>query len=151
MDIESLDITPFSNVELKNVYIKDLSGDTALIAKQISAGIDLPALLKKEVIVTSVVLSDFDIHLSKENKSAPLNIQFIIDAFAPKKKETFADDKILGIQTYYEQQWIARGLNIKYIRFVCPIEQNWEEPDIEIEKDSYRSFGRNQAQSISNK
>ena len=63
----------------------------------------------------------------------------------------FRNDKILNIQTYYEQQWIARGLNIKYIRFACPKEMNWLEPDIEIEKDSYRSFGRNQAQNIQNK
>ena len=53
------------------------------------------------------------------------------------------DDKILGIQTFYEQQWIARGLNIKYIKFECPKNYiTWIEPDIEIEKDDYRSFGR---------
>ena len=26
------------------------------------------------------------------------------------------DDDILSIRTYYEQQWLDRGLNIKYIR-----------------------------------
>jgi tRNA (guanine-N7-)-methyltransferase len=51
-------------------------------------------------------------------------------------------DDILKIQTYYEQQWLARGLNIKYIKFECPEKNNWTEPDIEIEKDAYRSFGR---------
>lgn len=53
------------------------------------------------------------------------------------------DDVILQIQTFYEQQWRSRGLNIKYIKFVCPKEKEWTEPDIEIEKDEYRSFGRN--------
>jgi tRNA (guanine-N7-)-methyltransferase len=52
-------------------------------------------------------------------------------------------DDILQIQTYYEQQWRARGLSIKYIKFVCPKNRNWIEPDVEIEKDDYRSFGRN--------
>jgi len=52
-------------------------------------------------------------------------------------------DDILEIQTFYEQQWRSRGLSIKYIRFVCPKAENWKEPDIEIEKDAYRSFGRN--------
>ena len=28
-------------------------------------------------------------------------------------------DEILSIKTYYEQQWLDRGLNIKYIKFVC--------------------------------
>ena len=52
-------------------------------------------------------------------------------------------DDILQIQTFYEQQWRARGLSIKYIKFVCPKDKNWIEPEIEIEKDNYRSFGRN--------
>ena len=59
------------------------------------------------------------------------------------------NDKILNIQTFYEQQWISRGLNIKYIKFECPKGYTgWTEPDIEIEKDDYRSFGRNNSQSM---
>lgn len=53
------------------------------------------------------------------------------------------EDDILQIQTYYEQQWRARGIDIKYIKFLCPKNKEWIEPDIDIEKDSYRSFGRN--------
>lgn len=56
-------------------------------------------------------------------------------------------DDILKIQTYYEQQWIGRGLTIKYLKFVCE-DREWQEPDIEIEQDSYRSFGRNNAQTL---
>lgn len=52
-------------------------------------------------------------------------------------------DDILQIQTFYEQQWRARGIDIKYIKFECPENRNWIEPDIEIERDDYRSFGRN--------
>lgn len=53
------------------------------------------------------------------------------------------NNDILEIQTFYEQQWLSRGLNIKYIRFECPKDREWSEPDVEIEKDEYRSFGRN--------
>lgn len=53
------------------------------------------------------------------------------------------DDPILQIQTFYEQQWRSRGLNIRYIKFICPKKDEWIEPDIEIEPDSYRSYGRN--------
>src|SRR5690554_1153 len=53
------------------------------------------------------------------------------------------EDEILGIQTFYEQQWRERGFSIKYTRFICPKNWNWVEPDVEIEKDDYRSFGRN--------
>jgi tRNA (guanine-N7-)-methyltransferase len=52
-------------------------------------------------------------------------------------------DDILGIKTYYEQQWMARGLNIKYIRFQLPKEGALKEPEVEIERDSYRSYNRN--------
>lgn len=53
------------------------------------------------------------------------------------------EDDILQIQTFYEQQWRARGIDIKYIKYVCPKHKEWIEPDIEIERDTYRSFGRN--------
>lgn len=51
---------------------------------------------------------------------------------------------ILDIKTYYEQQWLSRGINIKYIQFVLEKKESFIEPEIEIEKDTYRSFGRNQ-------
>ena len=50
---------------------------------------------------------------------------------------------ILGIQTYYEQQWLARGLNIKYVKFRLPQKGDLLEPDVEIGMDEYRSYGRN--------
>lgn len=58
------------------------------------------------------------------------------------------DDKILKIQTFYEQQWLARGLSIKYVKFAYEHKTTWFEPEIEIQKDSYRSYGRNNSQSI---
>lgn len=50
--------------------------------------------------------------------------------------------QILSIQTYYEQQWIARGLNIKYVKFPLPQGIALREPDVEIELDDYRSYNR---------
>lgn len=47
----------------------------------------------------------------------------------------------LKIRTFYESQWIGRGLTIKYLSFV-PHFNELIEPDVEIEPDSYRSFGR---------
>ena len=55
-------------------------------------------------------------------------------------------DDILGIKTFYEQQWLSRGLTIKYIAF--PLAHNFEleEPPVEIEPDTYRSFSRGELQ-----
>lgn len=50
--------------------------------------------------------------------------------------------EILGIHTYYENQWIERGLNIKYMKFQLPRVGELIEPDVEIELDDYRSFKR---------
>lgn len=52
-------------------------------------------------------------------------------------------DPILEIKTYYEQQWLGRGMTIKYIQFILDSSSEFIEPDIEIEHDAYRSFGRN--------
>ncbi|MCD8182517.1 MAG: tRNA (guanosine(46)-N7)-methyltransferase TrmB [Bacteroides sp.] len=51
-------------------------------------------------------------------------------------------DDILGIRTYYEQQWLNRGLTIKYIKFRLPQSCPLQEPDVEIELDEYRSYNR---------
>ena len=51
-------------------------------------------------------------------------------------------DDILSIKTYYEQQWLDRGLNIKYIKFCLPQAGELQEPDVEIELDEYRSYNR---------
>ncbi len=51
-------------------------------------------------------------------------------------------DEDLSIRTYYEQQWLDRGLSIKYIKFRLPKEGELHEPEVEIELDDYRSYNR---------
>ena len=48
-----------------------------------------------------------------------------------------------ALQTHYEHQWLDRGLTIKYIVWQLPAEPQLIEPEREIEKDPYRSYGRN--------
>jgi tRNA (guanine-N7-)-methyltransferase len=51
-------------------------------------------------------------------------------------------NETLNIKTFYEKQWLSRGIPVKYLSF--RINNNeLKEPEIEIEKDDYRSFGRN--------
>lgn len=47
-----------------------------------------------------------------------------------------------SIQTYYESQWLTRGIAIKYLAIEVEPRETWIEPDVEIELDSYRSYGR---------
>ena len=55
---------------------------------------------------------------------------------------------LLKIQTYYESMWIARGLNIKYMKWQLPRATELEEPDVEIELDDYRSYHRSKRSSL---
>ena len=54
----------------------------------------------------------------------------------------FSDDKILSIKTAYEQQWLDRGLTIKYLKYRLMHKSDFVEPDVDIEYDSYRSYNR---------
>jgi tRNA (guanine-N7-)-methyltransferase len=49
---------------------------------------------------------------------------------------------ILSIPTYYEKQWLERGMIIKYLAFIPGENPILEEPEEDFEKDDYRSFGR---------
>jgi len=51
-------------------------------------------------------------------------------------------DDILSIRTFYEQQFMNRGIPIKYQKFSLAGKKKFIEPEVEIELDSYRSYGR---------
>ena len=53
---------------------------------------------------------------------------------------------ILEIKTFYEQQWLDRGLTIKYISFPLDHSTELKEPEVDIEFDTYRSFSRGELQ-----
>lgn len=55
-----------------------------------------------------------------------------------------------ALQTHYERQWLDRGMTIKYIAWQLPHAEVYIEPEIEIEKDTYRSYGRNYVSSTNN-
>lgn len=70
-------------------------------------------------------------------------VECIDDVYA---QENVGD--ILSIRTYYESQWLERGLTIKYISFGLSRRDGFEEPDIEIELDEYRSYNRSKRSSL---
>ena len=52
-------------------------------------------------------------------------------------------DDARALQTHYEHQWLDRGMTIKYLAWQLESKDSFDEPTIEIEKDDYRSYGRN--------
>lgn len=57
-------------------------------------------------------------------------------------------DDILNIKTYYEQQWLERGIPIKYIKCNLPQATVLQEPNIEIPMDDYRSYNRSKRSAL---
>lgn len=78
--------------------------------------------------------------------------QLVIDNALPVDVDTDdlysagLDSPILDIKTHYERQWLQRGLTIKYLKFHLPHDGVLKEPDIEIERDNYRSYHRDKLQ-----
>ena len=68
--------------------------------------------------------------------------------FMERYRRILKPDHILSIKTHYEQQWLERGKSIKYIVFSLPAEGELSEPDIEIELDDYRSYGRSKRSTL---
>lgn len=81
-----------------------------------------------------------------ENNALPLIFRtedlYHTDGLDPQTQE------ILGIKTYYESQWIERGLNIKYMKYRLPHNVELHEPDVEIPLDDYRSYKRTKRSSL---
>lgn len=77
----------FNTIELDSVYLYGQVNEEILIADKLYADVDILSLLNQKLVVTSARLSDFSVSLSKDSTSAPLNIQYIIDAFKSDNKD----------------------------------------------------------------
>ncbi|MDR2806460.1 MAG: AsmA family protein, partial [Dysgonamonadaceae bacterium] len=88
IEIRQVDFRPFNRLILKDVYLEDRQGDTLLYAKRVAAGFEFLPLFQKRFRFGSVQFHSFVLHLSRPAPDAPLNIQYLIDAFrnenAPK-------------------------------------------------------------------
>ena len=67
---------------------------------------------------------------------------FVVENDTSDLYSDISDPLLLSIQTHYEKQWLARGMKIKYISFHLSKQESYIEPDVEIEPDNYRSYGR---------
>ncbi|MDR3219783.1 MAG: translocation/assembly module TamB [Dysgonamonadaceae bacterium] len=94
--VRQVELGLFNKLILKDVYLEDQSGDTLFEAKRIAAGFDLLSFFKKKWRFNSLQLFTFRFNLNKETDDSPLNIQYIIDAFA--KQDTTQTDNSIDLQ-----------------------------------------------------
>lgn len=117
IDIGGLGISPFSEVELYDVSVLDPKGGLVMKAKDIGAGISLgKLLLEGRLVFTYAEIIGMDAHIVQSEPDAPLNIQFLIDAFkSKKKKEPTKFDIVLNnvvlrdCRLTYDKEWQPRG------------------------------------------
>lgn len=67
---------------------------------------------------------------------------FPTDVNTPDLYHSGLANDILEIRTFYERQWLARGLSIKYLKWHLDHATPLQEPQEEFEPDTYRSFSR---------
>lgn len=94
VQIGRVNIEWFNRLVLEEVSLEDQSGKSLFNADHISAGFEILPLINGKIVFTTVRLFGFTVNLNKETPQSPLNLQFVIDAFASKdtvKKESNID------------------------------------------------------------
>ena len=85
VNIGSVSISPFNQLELKDVLVNDQQGDSLLTIGKLGAGISLKDLVfDRRIVVTYGEIVGLNGHVTRPDKNSPTNMQFIIDAFKPK-------------------------------------------------------------------
>lgn len=115
IEIAYIRISPFNELELYDVSVCDPQGLHLMNAENIGAGISLGKLIfEQRVVVTFAEINGLDAHIWQKSPDAPLNIQFLIDAFKSKeKKEPTKFDLVLN-------NVILRNCKISYDRLWMP-------------------------------
>jgi len=118
--IRQIELGPINKLILKDVYMEDLSGEVLFQAKRVAAGFDLFPLLQKKWRFNSIQLFTFQFNLNKETDDSPLNIQYIIDAFA--KKDTTEINPAIDLR--------IQKLNLRMGNFSYRVKNQVETPGV---------------------
>lgn len=118
--IGDVSIMPFNELQLNDVEIRTPDNQKCISVKNLGAGVAFWKLLisqKIEITYAEIIGLDADITQAKEG--APLNIQFIIDAFKPKqqKKEPTKFDLVL-------HNIVIRKSNMRFDRLWQPVKEH---------------------------
>lgn len=107
--IGNVDIEWFNHLVLEDLYLEDQKGNVLLEANHISAGFELLPLFKGKFVFTTARLFGFSVNLKKQTPHDPLNLQFLLDAFA--SKDTVKKEKNIDLR--FNSVLIRRG-NLTY-------------------------------------
>lgn len=84
VSIDNVDLGLLNRIVIQNVLIKDRQKKNMLGISRFSVKIDISSLFRGKIRISSVQLFGLDARLNRTHLKAPLNCQFLIDAFASK-------------------------------------------------------------------
>jgi len=109
IQIGNLRFTPFNKLQLEDVFVSGLQGDTLFYAANLGANFDLFKLLNNKLLIRSVNVDNFSVRISKDSIDSPFNFQFLMDAFTSDSQPS--NSSVLQIQL---NQVILKNGNLSY-------------------------------------
>jgi len=100
INIQSIDVSFFSDLTLKGLYVEDLQEDTLLYIDELRVDIDKFSYKEKIIKIDQVSLDNMYLNIQQQAGDSISNISFILDYFASDKADTtksewnFAIDKL---------------------------------------------------------
>ncbi|MDR1337135.1 MAG: translocation/assembly module TamB domain-containing protein [Tannerella sp.] len=82
--IGKVELVWLNRLALSDVSLDDRRGERLFEAGHVSAGFRVWPLLREKWVFTTVRLFNFSLNLHRETSAAPLNLQFVLDAFASR-------------------------------------------------------------------
>lgn len=103
LSIGSVQVQHLNKIVIKEIYLTDEEGDTAIGIPKITAHLSPLYMLKGDVQVNTLIVGNPAIRLYRKEKGSPLNIQFLIDRLSgdsTKQASITPDIRINQIQIY---------------------------------------------------
>ncbi len=107
--IERIGIEWLNKVVLEGLYLEDQEGKALLEANHVTAGFEVMPLFEKKIVFNTVRLFGFSLNLRKKTPGSPLNLRFVIDAFA--RKDTVKRERDIDLR--FNSILLRRG-NVSY-------------------------------------
>lgn len=124
VQVAGVDIGFFNRLILEGLFLEDLHGDTLGYIQRLHLGLGGFDFKERQVLVDRITLDSVFFHLHKYEEERVMNIQFLLDYFAVKEKDTtakemwdlrFRDVQLVGATfRYYDDNKPLTGRGMDY-------------------------------------
>lgn len=113
VSIGRVDIEFVKTLDVQDIYIEDLQGDTLLFASSLKADVSLFSFWKKEFFINTVALDGAVLDMNRGQEEEDFNFQFVIDAFASDTKDTTTSGWSFGVDKIRLSNSVVRNLDTR--------------------------------------